>query len=66
MAMRGWLAMAAVTAGVAAWVGLGGDTVAGKAPAGPGIRSARWINSPPLSPQSLRGKVVAVEFWTYG
>ena len=24
-----------------------------------------WINSPPLSAQSLRGKVVLVDFWTY-
>jgi thiol-disulfide isomerase/thioredoxin len=24
-----------------------------------------WINSPPLSPASLRGKVVLVQFWTY-
>jgi cytochrome c biogenesis protein CcdA/thiol-disulfide isomerase/thioredoxin len=24
-----------------------------------------WLNSPPLSPQDLRGKVVLVDFWTY-
>jgi thiol-disulfide isomerase/thioredoxin len=24
-----------------------------------------WLNSPPLSPPELRGKVVAVQFWTY-
>ncbi|AEU36043.1 cytochrome c biogenesis protein DipZ [Granulicella mallensis] len=24
-----------------------------------------WINSPPLTPESLRGKVVLVDFWTY-
>jgi cytochrome c biogenesis protein CcdA/thiol-disulfide isomerase/thioredoxin len=24
-----------------------------------------WINSPPLTPTSLRGKVVLVDFWTY-
>jgi cytochrome c biogenesis protein CcdA/thiol-disulfide isomerase/thioredoxin len=24
-----------------------------------------WINSPPLMPQALRGKVVLVDFWTY-
>ena len=24
-----------------------------------------WLNSPPLTPQSLRGKVVMVDFWTY-
>ena len=25
-----------------------------------------WFNSPPLSMNSLRGKVVLVDFWTYG
>ncbi|HEY4074145.1 MAG TPA: cytochrome c biogenesis protein DipZ [Herbaspirillum sp.] len=24
-----------------------------------------WLNSPPLTPQALRGKVVVVDFWTY-
>jgi thiol-disulfide isomerase/thioredoxin len=24
-----------------------------------------WLNSPPLSPESLRGKVLLVDFWTY-
>ncbi len=24
-----------------------------------------WLNSPPLTPQGLRGKVVIVQFWTY-
>jgi cytochrome c biogenesis protein CcdA/thiol-disulfide isomerase/thioredoxin len=24
-----------------------------------------WLNSPPLTPESLRGKVVLVDFWTY-
>jgi thiol-disulfide isomerase/thioredoxin len=24
-----------------------------------------WLNSPPLSPQALRGKVVLVDFWTF-
>jgi cytochrome c biogenesis protein CcdA/thiol-disulfide isomerase/thioredoxin len=24
-----------------------------------------WLNSPPLTPQGLRGKVVLVDFWTY-
>ncbi len=27
--------------------------------------AAGWINSPPLTPQSLRGKVVLIDFWTY-
>ena len=25
-----------------------------------------WLNSDPLTPENLRGRVVLVEFWTYG
>ncbi|HTU01286.1 MAG TPA: hypothetical protein VMG58_05700, partial [Candidatus Sulfotelmatobacter sp.] len=32
----------------------------------PGIAGRVWINSPPLTLQALRGRVVLVEFWTYG
>jgi thiol-disulfide isomerase/thioredoxin len=28
-------------------------------------RATEWLNSPPLTPQALRGKVVLVDFWTY-
>jgi hypothetical protein len=32
----------------------------------PGFEAATgWLNSPPLTPDDLRGKVVLVEFWTY-
>jgi thiol-disulfide isomerase/thioredoxin len=32
----------------------------------PGFDGATgWLNSPPLTPESLRGKVVLVDFWTY-
>jgi cytochrome c biogenesis protein CcdA/thiol-disulfide isomerase/thioredoxin len=27
--------------------------------------ATQWINSPPLTPKALRGKVVLVDFWTY-
>jgi thiol-disulfide isomerase/thioredoxin len=27
--------------------------------------AVQWFNSPPLTPQALRGKVVLVNFWTY-
>jgi len=36
------------------------------APPFPATESAAWINSPPLSLAALRGKVVLVEFWTFG
>ena len=32
----------------------------------PEISGGPWINSPPLTPDALRGRVVFVEFWTYG
>jgi thiol-disulfide isomerase/thioredoxin len=28
-------------------------------------RATEWLNSPPLTPAALRGKVVLVDFWTY-
>src|SRR5499426_1046199 len=28
-------------------------------------RASEWLNSPPLTPSALRGKVVLVDFWTY-
>jgi thiol-disulfide isomerase/thioredoxin len=31
----------------------------------PLLRAERWINSPPLSAEALRGKVVLVDFWEY-
>jgi hypothetical protein len=32
----------------------------------PEISGGPWINSQPLTPAALRGRVVFVEFWTYG
>jgi thiol-disulfide isomerase/thioredoxin len=32
----------------------------------PEIKSPTWINSEPLKMEDLRGKVVVVEFWTFG
>jgi hypothetical protein len=32
----------------------------------PEVAGDRWINSTPLTMQGLRGRVVLVEFWTYG
>jgi hypothetical protein len=32
----------------------------------PEVAGNRWINSAPLTMQGLRGRVVLVEFWTYG
>ena len=32
----------------------------------PEITAGRWINSAPLSIDGLRGRVVLIEFWTFG
>jgi hypothetical protein len=32
----------------------------------PEISQGAWINSGPLTLQQLKGRVVVVEFWTYG
>jgi hypothetical protein len=32
----------------------------------PDVAGGRWVNSEPLTTQGLRGRVVLVEFWTYG
>jgi hypothetical protein len=32
----------------------------------PGISGGPWLNSKPLTISDLKGRVVVVEFWTYG
>ena len=45
---------------------LGGDTPVAEQKAAPAIQGIdNWINSAPLTPDDLRGKVVLVDFWTY-
>jgi thiol-disulfide isomerase/thioredoxin len=46
--------------GVSAGSGLA--SAAGKLPA---FKVERWVNSPPLSADALRGKVVLIDFWEY-
>jgi hypothetical protein len=65
-----------VAVGLAAAV-IGAIALAGPTPSGaqrgarvgqpaPEITGSPWINSEPLSMAKLRGRVVLVEFWTYG
>jgi len=37
-----------------------------KSPVAPELASGTWINSEPLTLQELRGRVVLIEFWTFG
>jgi hypothetical protein len=39
--------------------------LAGAASNLPALRATRWVNSAPLAPEGLRGKVVLVDFWEY-
>ena len=60
------IALAMVVAALMArGVGSGGELV-GAGNAAPEIARGEWINSPPLTLAGLRGRVVLVEFWTYG
>jgi hypothetical protein len=43
-----------------------GRSIAGSDGTAPEIHGAVWINGGPTSKATLRGKVVLVEFWTYG
>jgi len=63
--MSGVVAAALLVMGV-----LGAGTAAGQAlrlgQAAPEIAGRPWINGGPLTLEGLRGRVVLVEFWTYG
>jgi peptide-methionine (R)-S-oxide reductase len=37
-----------------------------KAPVAPEISNGAWINSDPITLKSLRGRVVIIDFWTFG
>jgi len=57
----------AVTAGVLSFArGTGAQGGARIGQPAPEIAGGPWINSGPLSMETLRGRVVFVEFWTYG
>ena len=64
---RGILWLVALLVPLALWLappGLAQPPRTG-APA-PDLAGGPWINSAPLTLAGLRGRVVAVEFWTYG
>ena len=68
--LRGVLALALVIVAPLAMLAVLADSVAGQAlrvgaPA-PEIAGGPWLGSEPLTMAGLRGRVVLVEFWTYG
>ena len=42
-----------------------GSCLAGAASRLPALKAERWVNSAPLTPEGLRGKVVLVDVWEY-
>ena len=40
-----------------------GSCLAGAASRLPALKAERWVNSAPLTPEGLRGKVVLVDIW---
>jgi thiol-disulfide isomerase/thioredoxin len=57
-----------ITKGLLAFALLGvvaGSCLASAASNLPSLKAERWVNSPPLTPQTLRGKVVLVDFWEF-
>jgi thioredoxin family protein len=46
-------------------VAMGAGSAGGVARDMPGFKVERWVNSPPLTPDVLRGKVVLIDVWEY-
>ena len=67
MSRRVLVLFALVSIGLMGWViwPAGGQALRSGQPA-PEIAGGPWINGPPLTMNALRGRVVLVEFWTYG
>jgi hypothetical protein len=66
MRTKEWVAAAVLGLSVLGAAGAGLLRAPDGAPAAPEVESPVWINSAPLRLADLRGKVVLVEFWTYG
>ena len=62
-----WAGSLALTVGLV--IGLVGSVAAQIVPLGapaPDIAGGPWINSRPLTLSTLRGRVVLIDFWTFG
>jgi hypothetical protein len=68
MRMRGGLglALAVLVAVLAVAARSAGAQVPRAGTGAPDVAGGPWINSAPLTLAALRGRVVLVEFWTYG
>jgi hypothetical protein len=65
--IRALAVLLAVAAASALWApGTGAQRAARVGQTAPEITGHPWLNGEPLSLAGLRGRVVFVEFWTYG
>jgi len=63
---RAVLGLATLAALAASGVGAAAGQALRLGQPAPEVAGAPWINSAPLTLAGLRGRVVLVEFWTYG
>jgi len=63
---RAVLGLATLAALAASGVGVAAGQALRLGQPAPEVAGAPWINSAPLTLAGLRGRVVLVEFWTYG
>ena len=66
MTLRRLLVLGALLLPVLVFAGTAGGQALRLGQSAPEVTGEPWINSGPLSMQGLRGRVVLVEFWTYG
>lgn len=66
MGRRWWTAGAVVTLLVGAALGPALAQALRIGAAAPEVAGGPWINSSPLTTDGLKGRVVLVEFWTFG
>jgi thiol-disulfide isomerase/thioredoxin len=62
---RGYLAIGSTFVILMAGLFLSAQVAASDRMAAPLTGATQWLNSPPISSEMLRGKVVLVDFWTY-
>src|SRR5687768_3324415 len=63
------VAVSVYATGLAQWLNPFGSSTeykSAESSTAPELATGRWINSEPLSLKDLRGRVVLIEFWTFG
>src|SRR5215470_18729809 len=70
---KGWRPLSLLNSGITQWTKDRNQLVASdiialetNSPTAPEFASGTWINSEPLTVKGLRGRVVLVDFWTFG